>query len=98
MAEAMPAPTLDDETAAALTLFNTYVEADRERRKREQALTKAERAKDDAAAAVRSLDSSQASAAEKTAAEAAYREAAETLKRLRDGTGQKEQSDEGADE
>lgn len=85
MAEAGSAPPLDDETAAALTRFNAYVEADRERQQREKALAKAERVKDEAAAAVRNLDSSRASAEEKTAAEAAYREAADALKRLRDG-------------
>ena len=94
MAEAPAAPPLDDETAAALTRFNAYVEADRERRRHEQALTKAERVKDEAAAAVRNLNSGQASADERAAAEAAYREAADALKRLRDGTGQKEPANE----
>lgn len=90
MAEAPAAPPLDDETAAALTRFNAYVEADRERRRHEQALAKAERVKDEAAAAVRNLNSGQASADERAEAETAYREAADALKRLRDGTGQKE--------
>ena len=94
MAEAPAAPPLDDETAAALTRFNAYVEADRERRRHEQALAKAERVKDEAAAAVRNLNSGQASADERAAAEAAYREAADALKRLRDGTSQKEPADE----
>ncbi|MYJ30016.1 MAG: hypothetical protein F4072_08630, partial [Acidimicrobiaceae bacterium] len=76
---------LDDETAAALTLFNTYLVADREQQAHERALRKAERAKDDAAAAVRRLDETKASAAETAAAETAYREAAEALRRLRDG-------------
>lgn len=93
MAEALAAPPLDDETAAALTRFNAYVEADRERRRHEQALAKAERVKDEAAAAVRNLNSGQASADERAAAEAAYREAADALKRLRDGTGQTEPAD-----
>ena len=88
MAEAPSAPPLDDETAAALTRFNAYVEADRERQRREKALAKAERVKDEAAAAVRNLNSSRASADEKAAAETAYREAADALKRLRDGTGE----------
>lgn len=88
MAEAPSAPPLDDETAAALTRFNAYVEADRERQRREKALAKAERVKDEAAAAVRNLNSSWASADEKAAAETAYREAADALKRLRDGTGE----------
>ena len=94
MAEAPAAPPLDDETAAALTRFNAYVEADRERRRHEQALAKAERVKDEAAAAVRNLNSGQASSDEKAAAEAAYREAADALKRLRDGTSQTEPADE----
>ena len=76
---------LDDETAAALTLFNTYLVADREQQAHERALKKAERAKDDAAAAVRKLDETKASAAETAAAETAYREAAEALRRLREG-------------
>lgn len=94
MAEAPPAPPLDDETAAALTRFNAYLEADRERRRHEQALAKAERAKDEAAAAVRNLNSGQASADERAAAEAAYRQAADALKRLRDGTSQEEPADD----
>lgn len=76
---------LDDETAAALTLFNTYLVADREQQARERALRKAEKAKDDAAAAVRKLNDRKAPASETAAAEAAYREAAETLRRLRNG-------------
>ena len=94
MAETPSASPLDDETAAALTRFNAYVEADRERQQREKALAKAERAKDEAAAAVRNLDSSRASAEEKAAAEAAYREAADALKRLRDGTGEDQPPEE----
>lgn len=75
------APSLDDETTAALTLFNEYVDADRERTRREKRIKKAERAKDEAAAAVRN-----AKGAEQTAAaEAAYREAQDTFRKLRDG-------------
>ena len=51
--DAAPAPALDDETAAALTLYNEYVQADRERTQREKRVKKAERAKDEAAAAVK---------------------------------------------
>ena len=98
MAEAPSAPPLDDETATALTRFNAYVEADRERQRREKALAKAERVKDEAAAAVRNLNSSRASADEKTAAEAAYREAADALKRLRDGTDKGAPADDKAPE
>ena len=79
------APTLDDETAAALTLYNTYLVADREQRAHERALKKAEKAKDDAAAAVRKLNDRNAPAAETAEAEATYREAAAALQRLRDG-------------
>lgn len=79
------APTLDDETAAALTLYNTYLIADREQQAHERALKKAGKAKDDAAAAVRKLNDRKAPAAEMTEAETRYREAAEALQRLRDG-------------
>ena len=58
MAETDTAPSLDDETTAALTLFNEYVDADRERTRREKRVKKAERAKDEAAAAVRKANES----------------------------------------
>jgi hypothetical protein len=82
-----PAPTrpVDDETAAALTLFNEYLNADREREKRERRVKKAERAKDDAAAVVREMERSDKPAAAKAEAEAAYRKAAEDWKLLREG-------------
>ncbi|MYI59858.1 MAG: hypothetical protein F4098_14530 [Acidimicrobiaceae bacterium] len=76
--------TLDDETTAALTLFNEYVAADRERTQREKRLKKAERAKDDAAALVKKL-SQGGSSTERSEAEAAYRAAAEKWKAMRDG-------------
>ena len=76
--------TLDDETTAALTLFNEYVAADRERTQREKRLKKAERAKDDAAALVKKL-SKGGSSKEWSEAEATYRAAAEKWKALRDG-------------
>ena len=78
-------PPLDEETAAALTLFNTYLVADREQQAHERALKKAEKAKDDAAAAVRKLNERKASASETAAAETKYRDAVEALQRLRDG-------------
>ena len=84
MAETDSAPSLDDETTAALTLFNEYVDADRERTRREKRVKKAERAKDEAAAAVRKANES-GSAEEKAAAEAAYREAQDAFKKIRDG-------------
>ena len=76
---------LDDETAAALTLFNTYLVADREQQAHERALKRAERVKDEAAAAVRKLNDRKASATETAEAEAAYRGSVEALRRLRDG-------------
>lgn len=76
--------TLDDETTAALTLFNEYVAADRERTQREKRLKKAERAKDDAAALVKKL-SAGGSSTQRSEAEAAYRAAAEKWKAMRDG-------------
>ena len=84
MAETDTAPSLDDETTAALTLFNEYVDADRERTRREKRVKKAERTKDEAAAAVRKANES-GSAEEKAAAEAAYREAQDAFKKIRDG-------------
>ncbi|MCY4423702.1 MAG: hypothetical protein OXC06_11600 [Acidimicrobiaceae bacterium] len=76
---------LDDETAAALTLFNTYLVADREQQAHERAIRKAEKAKDEAAAAVRKFNEENAPASETAAAEGAYREAVEALSRLRGG-------------
>ncbi|RMH85141.1 MAG: hypothetical protein D6683_01395 [Actinomyces sp.] len=76
---------LDDETTAALTLFNEYLAADRERQQRERRLAKAEKAKDEAAAALRALEKKGVTGEEKARAEAAYREALETWKILRDG-------------
>jgi S-DNA-T family DNA segregation ATPase FtsK/SpoIIIE len=84
MPESDTAPKLDDETTAALTLFNEYVEADRERTQREKRIKKAERAKDEAAALVKKLNE-RGSAEEKAEAEAAYRVAADRWKKLRDG-------------
>lgn len=90
---------LDDETAAALTLFNTYLVADREQQAHERALRKAERAKDDAAAAVRKLNEGKAPASETAAAEAKYRDAVEALQRLRGGdTAAPEGDDESAED
>ena len=78
-------PTLNEETAAALTLYNTYLIADREQQAHERALRKAEKAKDDAAAAVRKLNDRKAPASETAAAETTYRDAVAALQRLRDG-------------
>ncbi len=76
---------LDDETAAALTLYNTYLIADREQQAHERALRKAEKAKDEAAASVRKLNERKASASEMAEAEAKYRDAVAALRRLRGG-------------
>ena len=76
---------LDDETAAALTLYNTYLVADREQQAHERALKKADRVKDEAAKVVRRLNEQKAPTAETAAAEAKYRESVEALRRLRDG-------------
>ena len=93
------APTLDEETAAALTLYNTYLVADREQQAHERALKKAEKAKDEAAAAVRKLNSRKASAAETAEAETKYRESVEALRRLQDGdTPTRQAADEKAEE
>ena len=83
MAELETTP-IDAETEAALTLFNEYVDADRERTRREKQVQKAERAKDEAAARVRKTNEG-GSAEERNAAEAAYREAQEALKAIREG-------------
>jgi hypothetical protein len=93
MPDSDTAPALDDETTAALTLFNEYVEADRERTQREKKIKKAERTKDDAAAALKKLNDG-ASAEDKAQAEEAYRDAADRWKKLRGG----EDPDEGAAE
>ncbi|MCY4665622.1 MAG: hypothetical protein OXC00_13255 [Acidimicrobiaceae bacterium] len=86
---------IDDETAAALTLYNTYFAADREQQAHERAVKKAEKVKNEAAAAVRKLNDSKAPAAETAEAEATYREAVETLQRLRDGGSAPTSGDEG---
>lgn len=76
---------LDDDTKAALTLFNTYLEADRERQAAERALRKAEKAKDDAAAAVRRLNERKAPSERIAEAEQRYRDSLEALRRLQEG-------------
>ena len=93
MSDTDTAPALDDETTAALTLFNEYVAADRERNQREKKIAKAERAKDEAAAVMKKLNE-RGSAEEKAEAETAYRDAADRWKKLRDG----EDPDEGKTE
>ena len=82
---AKPVPTLklDEETDAALTLFNTYLKADRARRQHERDVKKAEKAKADAAAKVRRLNNRETSSAEAAEAEAAYRETVNALNLLK---------------
>ncbi len=75
---------LDDETTAALTLFNEYLAADRERTAKEKRLQKAEQAKIAAAAVVKKL-AKDVSSAKRQEAEAAYRSAVEKWQALRDG-------------
>ena len=48
-AQQLDTQPLDKETANALTLFNTYLEADREHRRTQRAISKAERNRADAA-------------------------------------------------
>ena len=78
---------LDEETASALTLFNTYLIADREQQAHERAVRKAENAKDEAAARLRKLNERRAPAEEVAAAETAYRQSAEALRQVRAGKG-----------
>ncbi len=78
-------PTMDTETASALTLYNTYVTADREQQAHERAVRKAERAKDEAAAVVRKLRERKTPSNETADAEAKYRQAVDALRRVRDG-------------
>jgi len=85
MPETAPAQKLDNETEAALTLFNEYVIADREATRRKREVSKAEKAKDQAAAAVRKIEQDGGSADAKAAAEAAYRDAVAALKDVREG-------------
>ncbi len=85
MPDSAPAQKLDDDTTAALTLFNEYVAADRVRTRHNREIAKAEKAKDQAAAAVRKLEQGEASGEEKATVEAAYRDAVAALKRVRDG-------------
>ena len=67
---------VDDETRAALLLFNERVEATAAQERGAKRVAKAERAKDEAAAVVRKLgDNPDATAEQKAEAEAAYKEA-----------------------
>ncbi len=71
---------VDDETRAALLLFNERVEASAAAERAKKRIGKAERAKDEAAAKVRKLnDDPDATAEQKAEAEAAYKEASDNF-------------------
>lgn len=71
---------VDDETRAALLLFNERVEASAAAERAKKRIGKAERAKDEAAARVRKLNEDpDATAEQKAEAEAAYKEASDNF-------------------
>ena len=71
---------VDDETRAALLLFNERVEASAADERAKKRIRKAERAKDEAAARVRKLtDDPDATAEQRAEAEAAYKEASDNF-------------------
>ena len=75
---------VDDETRAALLLFNERVEASAAEERAKKRIKKAERAKDQAAARVRKLsDDPSASAEDKADAEAEYKAAVENYQVIR---------------
>ncbi len=77
---AMSQIAVDEETTKALFLFNKYIDDAAEKAKGERAVAKAERAKEEAAALVRKLNGNpNASAEEKSDADAAYRAAVDEL-------------------
>ncbi|MFT7473988.1 MAG: hypothetical protein ACI81L_000904 [Verrucomicrobiales bacterium] len=71
---------VDDETRAALLLFNERVEANAAAERGAKRLAKAERAKDEAVAAVRK--NANASAEDQAAAEATYKAAVENFQAI----------------
>ena len=75
---------VDDETRAALLLFNERVEATAANERGAKRVAKAERAKDEAAAVVRKLAETDASAEAKAEAETAYKEAVASYNTLKD--------------
>ncbi|MGI9607132.1 MAG: hypothetical protein ACR2P0_13425 [Acidimicrobiales bacterium] len=71
---------VDDETRAALLLFNERVEASASKERAAKRLAKAERAKDEAAARVRSLENDSSATAEaKAEAQELYKAALDNL-------------------
>ena len=76
---------VDDETRAALLLFNERVEANAAKERGTKRVAKAQRAKDEAAAVVRKLaENPGASAEEKAEAETAYKAAVASLTETKD--------------
>ena len=76
---------VDDETRAALLLFNERVEATAAQERGAKRVAKAERAKDEAAAVVRKLsENADASAEAKSEAEAAYKAALDSYNTIKD--------------
>jgi len=76
---------VNDETRAALLLFNERVEATARQERGAKRLAKAERAKDEATAVVRKLNGNpDASAEAKSEAEAAYKATLDTYNTLKD--------------
>ncbi len=76
---------VDDETRAALLLFNERLEAAAAEERAAKRVAKAERAKTEAAATVRKLnDDPRASAEDKAEAEAAYKVAVDNFNTIRD--------------
>jgi hypothetical protein len=69
--------TLDDETAAVLARFNDGLERTKEHDRRVKVVAKAERAKDEAAKKVKSLEGGDASSEDRAEAQELYRTAAE---------------------
>ena len=75
---------VDDETRAALLLFNERVEASAAEERAAKRVAKAERAKDEAAAVVRKLaDNPNASAEDKAEAEVAYKAAVDNFQAIK---------------
>ncbi len=75
---------VDDETRAALLLFNERVEASAAEERAAKRVAKAERAKDEAAAVVRKLaDNPNASAEDKAEAETAYKAAVDNFQAIK---------------
>ena len=78
--------TVDDETAAALAMFNARLAQQAEAERAQRRVDKATREKDQAAARVRALESdTKATADERAEAAAAYKASLEALERIKKG-------------